>query len=328
MKIKVSDFLTFLVAWLLKEYKKGTIKEVIQEVKSMINITEEQAKWWLSRAKLWAKRGAIGSLIILLVGIIAGGLMNEGWPNSVAGLLIALTLFILLTWWTPLVAIIAVIFEIAHSRIKSVPDVALAQAKWWMGLICGVLLWQVLVSLAFTFIPYWNAPSRIPVLMLLALAMALMGIRWSGSKRYRSVIKLLVVIIFITQVLACFFPSASTALNSLTNRTDIVVATSLNAGAWVKETKDLRIEKGPEGTLIVIFKTDEEVTVLKNWKAKQQIKISGNGEEVVNFRDGSGMAKVPANGILISKFNQPLIMKYKKGKRVYINPDTNKGGLV
>ncbi len=226
----IGDFLLLTWEWLTIEYEVGTLDLLIQKVRNIINITQQRAQQWWSWAKRLAIWGTIISLIIFLAGIIIGGFTHLGWPNSVAGLLIAPILFVLLAWWTPLVAIIAVIYEIAHGRARGAIDIATAQAKWWLGLTCGILLWQVLVSLAFTFIPYWNAPSRIPVLMLLALAMALIGIRWNNVTWYRSVIKFLVIGAFIAQVSVCFLPATATALHSKMGEVDESIAENIKNG--------------------------------------------------------------------------------------------------
>ena len=225
------DFLALTWEWLTVEYEVGTLDQLIQRVRNIINITQQRAEQWWDWARKLAIWGTIISFVIFLASIFIGGFTHLGWPNSVAGLLIAPILFLLLAWWTPLVAVMAVIYEIAHGRVKCTTDVAIAQAKWWLGMVCGILLWQVLVSLAFTFIPYWNAPSRIPVLMLLALAIALIGIRWNNVTWYRSIIKFLVTGVFIAQVLVCFLPETSTALHSLLGKTDKSIAKKIENGS-------------------------------------------------------------------------------------------------
>lgn len=230
MTMTIWDFLTETWLWLSDEFEIGSIDEAIRRARNVINITRQRAERWWEIARSLAIYGIIVSLVIFLTGVLIGGFTHLGWPNSVAGLLIAPILFVLLVWWTPLVAIVAVIYEIAHGKIEGIANIAVAQAKWWLGLTCGILLWQVLVSLAFTFIPYWNAPSRIPVLMLLALAMALIGIRWNNVTWYRGVIKFLVIGVFVTQVLVCFLPATATALHSKLGKTDLVFANGIKNG--------------------------------------------------------------------------------------------------
>lgn len=212
------EFLTLTWEWLVAEYEGGNLDDAIQKAKHIINLTEKRAKQWWYCAKLLAIICVSVSLILFLLAFFIGGYAQIGWPNAIAGLIIAPFLFVLLLWWTPLVAIIAVISEIIHLRFKSAPGVAVSWAKWWLGLTCGVLLWQVIASLAFTFIPYWNAPSRIPVMMILALAMTLIGIKWGSGQKYRSIIRTLVILAFIAQVAVCFIPQLSTLATASTSR--------------------------------------------------------------------------------------------------------------
>jgi hypothetical protein len=193
---------------------------VVAEAGQAIDIASDQARAYLG----WARRVAIWasaiSASVLFVCFAFGWVFNVGWPNSVAGLIIAPLLFVLLAWWTPLVSVIAAVHELAHLRLRTVSGAAVAWAKWWLGITAGVLLWQVIASLAFTFIPYWNAPSRIPILIVLTLALALMGIKWGGANGHRRIIKALVVLAFVAEVAVCFVPSLATLATASTGRLD------------------------------------------------------------------------------------------------------------
>lgn len=212
------EFFKETFAWLVDQYDAGELNDAIQKAKRAINLTQERARQWWFWAKFLAVVCIAGSVILFCIAALVGGFIQAGWPNALAGLLIAPALFVLLIWWIPLVAIIAVIGEIIHLRFKSAPSAAVAWAKWWLGATCGILLWQVIVSLAFTFIPYWNAPSRIPVMILLSLAMALIGVRWGNLQKHRAIIKTLVVVAFIAQVAVCFIPQLATLATASTSR--------------------------------------------------------------------------------------------------------------
>lgn len=217
------EFLTLTLEWLAAEYEAGGLDDAIQRARQTITLTEQRAGQWLAQAKSLAIVLIIVSLALFLAGIIIGGIAHTGWPNSLFGLLVAPLLFVMLVWWTPLVAIVAVVYELAHLRIKSAPGAAVAWAKWWLGFTCGVLLWQVIASLAFTFIPYWNAPSRIPVLIMLTMALALIGIRWGGLTGHRLVIKTIVVMMFVVQVMVCFVPSLAILATASSKRLNMNV---------------------------------------------------------------------------------------------------------
>lgn len=231
------EFCKETFAWLSDQYDAGELNDAIQKMKSVIKLTKEEAKQWWCWAKFLALWGTVASTLLLVVGIAVGWLMGTGYPNALAGLLIAPLLFILLVWWTPLVAIIAVIYELAEFRYRGLPGAAVAKAKSWLGLTCGILLWQVIASLALTFIPYWNAIACLPILMLLALAMALIGIRWGNLPNYRKIIKSLVIGAFVTQVAVCFFPHTATALHNWMGKADKRVAISIETNGILPTRK-------------------------------------------------------------------------------------------
>ncbi|MBU0649537.1 hypothetical protein KJ969_05615 [Patescibacteria group bacterium] len=226
------EWLVVLREWLVAEtrYEASGLNDALGRARKVINIPKRRAVQWWNWARKLAVWGTIISLTIFVIGIFVGGKLKAGWPNSITGLLIAPILFVFLVWWTPLVAIVTIILEIAHGKIRGATDAGIAQAKGWLGLICGILLWQVLLSLAFSLIPYWNAPSRIPLLMLLALTMALIGIRWNSMTWYRGIIKFLVIGIFIAQILVCFFPATSLAIHFLTGKVDRSLAGKIENG--------------------------------------------------------------------------------------------------
>jgi|GEM_PF-2088495 len=221
------EFLQLTWVWLITQYKKGELDDAIAKMRRVIRLSREGAKQWWGWAKFLALWGVLASILLMIIGIGLGWLIDTGYPNAIAGLLVAPLLFILLVWWTPLAAIIAVIHELAEFRYKGLPGVAVAKAKFWLGLTCGILLWQVIASLALTFIPYWNAIVCLPILMLLALAMALIGIRWGNLPNYRKIIKSLVIGAFVTQVAVCFFPHTATALHNWMGKADQRVAINI-----------------------------------------------------------------------------------------------------
>lgn len=241
MHITIWEFLALTWEWIMAEYRAGAfndaiqwtdqrINEVAQMVRNAINTTQTVAEQWLAMAILTTIVGLSISTVIFLLGILISGFVNAGWVNAIAGLLIAPILFILLVLWTPLAFLLGVVIEITHLRFKNAPAAAVKYAQMWLKLIAGILFWQVIVSLAFTFIPYWNAPSRIPVIILLSLAMAFMSIRWGRFAGSQTIIKILVVLMFLIQVTVCFLPTAATALHSKLGKTDLAFADGINNG--------------------------------------------------------------------------------------------------
>ncbi|MFA6306500.1 MAG: hypothetical protein WCV70_01230 [Patescibacteria group bacterium] len=318
-KMTISVFLTLTFEWLSAEYKTGDLNDALEKVKNIINITKQKAQqWWI-----WAKRlaiwGTIISFVIFLAGIFIGGFTQLGWPNSVVGLLIAPILFAILVWWTPLVAIIAVIYEITHLRIKGATNVGITQAKWWLNFVCGVLLWQVIISLAFTFIPYWNAISRIPVMILLALGMALMSLRWGGITWYRSIIKTLVALMFILQVTVCFLPATATAIHSLLGKTDSLIATWLTTGAWIDNSNDREIKKMSGGLWIVSFKNADPIELDIPLNSRFLISAS----EAINLQwpvmgNPGEFCTVPLNTEITNKIFAKVTLKGEAGKTITV----------
>lgn len=315
----LKEIFTETFKWLEDLYDAGELNDAIQRARSVIKLTREEAKQWWGWAKTLTLCCAVISLLVFFSGAILGLWAKVGWPNALAGLLIAPVLFVLLIWWTPLVAIIAVIGEITHLRFKSIPSAAVAWAKWWLGVTCGILLWQVIASLAFTFIPYWNAPSRIPVMMLLALAMTLIGIRWGGFPKSRKIIKVLVVAMFVAQVAVCFFPATATALHSLLGKTDDSIATKVTTGAWVEETANYRIERRSGETWVVTFKTDNPIELPIGLGARFLISAS----EAINLQwpvmgKPNEWCSVPMNNEIINKVFANLVFRGEKGKTITI----------
>ena len=239
------EFLILTREWLTAKYETGQLDDAIKKMKGVIKLTEEKSRQWWAWAKYLTICITITAFIIFLGGVIMGGLTKADWPNSVAGLLIAPPLFILLVWWTPLIAIIAVVSELANLKIRNVPDAIVAQAKWWLGLTGGILLWQVIASLTLTFVPYWNALSRLPVLMLLALALALIGVRWGSFPNYRKIIKTAVVVTFITQIAVCFFPHTATALQGWAGKADKNAAKSIETNGLLPKTLTKKVSVPP-----------------------------------------------------------------------------------
>lgn len=319
MRMTIREFLFETWLWLSDEYEAGTLEVVIQRMRNIINISQERAVQWWGLARRLATRGLIISLLIFLLGMLFGGFMHSGTPNSISGLLIAPLLFVILAWWTPLVAILAVMFEITHRGIGDLAEVAIAQAKWWLGIVGGILLWQVLISLAFTFIPYWNAPSRIPVIILLGLAMSLMGVRWGGLTWGRKIIKTLVVVAFIAQITAFFFPRIAIAVNSLTDKADIKGAVKISTGAWVDENQDRRIEKMSEDIWVVSFKSSNptEVPILLGEKFLISAPEEINLQWPVMGKPGE-YCPVPLNGEITNKVFAKLTLKGEAGKTITI----------
>lgn len=68
----------------------------------------------------------------------------------------------------------------------------------------------------------------------------------------------------------------------------------------------------------IIFNTDDWMVIWENWPKDQTIMITGFGEDKVYFRDGNMKAKIPSSGLLKTKIDYPLKIKYKKGGVLYI----------
>ncbi|MDP3043646.1 MAG: hypothetical protein Q8N21_04560 [bacterium] len=220
------EFLVLTWQWLGVEYEDGQIanlREVINDSRDRVE------QWWR-----WGRRITLLVIIISfglsLISIGLGVWLKNGVPNAIVGILIAPFLFIMVVWWTPLASIFGVVVEIIYLRFKTAPEKALQYAKLWLGIVASILMWELIICFAFTYVPYWNKPSRIPGMLLCSLIIAITGIKWMRKPWYKKIITAMVIFMLAANVVACFLPKAAQAVPERISKIDEKGATILREG--------------------------------------------------------------------------------------------------
>lgn len=218
--MSIIEYFTLLWEWLQEEYMDGRINEYIIHMREVINNSRNRINQWWTFGLFITLWFFVGSVALFFLSAILGLIYETGVFNSIVGIIVALPLFVIFAWWTPLSAIIGILSELIHGNIKCAPDRAFQYGEKWLGFVASLLMWELIVAFALSYIPYWNQPARIPGIILCALIIAITGIKWMRRPLYRTVITGLVILIFIGNIWACFFPRSAQAIQTRLNRWD------------------------------------------------------------------------------------------------------------
>jgi len=257
--------------------------------------------WW-NFGRLVAIVGLITVLALNLVGFLLGWIFDTGIFNAMVGLLIAPIILIILTWWTPLAGVIGMAAEVVQGRFKSALQGGVKWAEGWMNIALGVLLWQLIVSFFFSVVPYWNAPSRVPIIALCALLIVLTSHLWGSNKLYRKVIRYSVIFVFAVNTIFCFVPATAKAISARWDKADSTIARKVersgivqlvlpNAEASSYSINPIELQKG-------IYPLSQGAGELSGW-----IEPQGSGRYWIDSPDGGfliltpGGAKIPSTDV-------------------------------
>lgn len=157
---------------------------------------------------------------------------KTGWPTALAGMLLAgaLTIILFKPIYIGLAALIGVVWELSHLRIRTAPDVAVKFGESYLRMIAGLLLWELIICVYLSFVPIWTNPTAVPKIALLAAVLALTGVVWGlkGLITKRLIVGI-VGMLFIIFTISFFIPKTSQAVKEKGGKWDEKIA------GWVKK---------------------------------------------------------------------------------------------
>ena len=174
---------------------------------------------------------AAATIIIPVFLICLDFYFKTGWPTALAGMLLAGTLTVLLfkPVYIGLSALIGVVWELSHLRVRTAPDIAVKFGESYLRIVAGILLWELIICVYLSFVPIWTAPTLVPKVALLAAVLALTGIVWGlrGVITKRLIVGI-VGMLFIIFTISFFIPKTSQAVKEKGGKGDEKTA------EWVK----------------------------------------------------------------------------------------------
>lgn len=257
--------------------------------------------WW-NFGRQFVITGLIAVLALNVAGFILGWIFDTGIFNAIVGLLIAPIILIIIAWWTPLAGVLGIASEIVHGQFKSALQGGVKWAEGWMKIALGILMWQLILSLFLSVAPYWNAPTRVPIIALSALLFVLTSYIWGGGTFYRQIIRFSVIAIFVLNTVFCFIPATAIAIGAWWIKTDTSMARKVerdgiiqmvfpNAEASTFGISPIELQKG-------IYPLSQGAGELSSW-----IEPQGSGRYWIDSPDGGffiltpGGAKIPSSDV-------------------------------
>jgi hypothetical protein len=216
----INEFIDFLFETF--EYIKAETRnlatrandEVIQPV---LDVSSIIAQGWWDRAIKYSKWTLLALAMLSIAAFSVNWIWHIGWPTSIAGVIIAIVMFPLLVWWTPLISVIGAVRSILKLNFKSAPGELDNYAVSWMKIILLILTWMLICTFLFSVIPFWNRPSSLPILILTGILLMLTGILWAAKPWYQKVIRGAVMAFFVFHIFACFYTPFVKALQGYIN---------------------------------------------------------------------------------------------------------------
>jgi len=224
------EFITEGWLWIQEFAHHLRIEESIEAVRSHMNDARDRVVAWWSYGRRLAFWGMMAVLVLNLAGFILGWIFDTGIFNAIVGLIIAPIILIMLAWWAPLAGVIGMAAEIVNGRFKSALQGGAKWAEGWMKIALGILMWQLIITFFLSFVPYWKAPSRVPIIALSALLILLTSYSWGSSKRYQKIIRGTVITIFTFNTAFCFVPATAKAISARLDKLDSTIARAVNTG--------------------------------------------------------------------------------------------------
>jgi len=289
------EFITLTMEWIQAEVNNLGLGDQMRAARNRVVA-------WSNFGRRLAFWGMIAVLVLNLAGFILGWIFETGIFSAIAGLLIAPIILIILAWWTPLAGVIGIAAEVVHGRFASVLEGGAKWAEGWMKIALGILMWQLIISLFLSVVPYWNAPSRVPLIALSALLILLTSYIWGGGKTYRKVIRGSVIAIFALNILFCFWPATAKAVATRLDKADSTTARQVERGGIVRllipnadastgGINPIELQKG-------IYPLSQGAGELSGW-----IEPQGSGRYWIDSPDGGfliltpGGAKIPSSDV-------------------------------